>query len=57
MLPVLAGYFNRVVQSLLTKEPSKTIEYLLLRREGAIFDGLMNHITHHSIATLLIELL
>ena len=57
MLPVLAGYFNRVVQSLLSKEPSKTIEYLLLRREGAIFDGLMNHITHHSIATLLIELL
>ena len=32
-------------------------EYLFLRREGIVFDGLMRHISHHSLANLLIELL
>ena len=33
------------------------LEYLLLKRDGTLFDGLMKHITHHSLALLLIELL
>jgi len=57
MLPVLCGYFNRIITSLLTKEKQKLLEYFLLKRDGAIFDGLMKHITHHSLALLLIELL
>lgn len=57
MLSVLCGYFNKVVQSLLVKESAKTLEYLLIRKEGQIFDGLLKHITHHSLATLMIELL
>ena len=57
MLPVLCGYFNKILQSLLTKEKQQTLEYLLIKREGAIFDGLLKHIRHHSLALLLIELL
>jgi hypothetical protein len=33
------------------------LEYLLLERKGKIFDGLLRHIEHHSIALLLISLL
>lgn len=57
MLSVLCGYFNKVVHSLMTKESAKTLEYLLIRKEGQIFDGLMKHMQHHSLATLMIELL
>jgi hypothetical protein len=57
MLPVLCGYFNRIIGSLLTKEKQKTLEYLFLKRNGAIFDALMKHINNHSLALLLIELL
>jgi len=57
MLPVLCCYFNKVFMSLLTKEKQQTLEYLLLKREGVIFDGLLKHIRHHSLALLVIELL
>lgn len=57
MLPVLCGYFNKILTSLLTKERHRMLDYLLLKREGAIFDALMQHIDHHSLALLLIELL
>ena len=57
MLPVLCGYFNKIVQDLLRKEKDKVLEYLLIKQEGAIFDGLMKHIDHHSLATLLVELM
>ena len=30
---------------------------MLIKREGSIFDGLLKHIRHHSLALLLIELL
>jgi hypothetical protein len=33
------------------------LEYLLLQKKGRIFDGLLRHIEHHSIALLLISLL
>jgi len=29
----------------------------LLKRDGAIFDGLLKHIRHHSLALLVIDLL
>jgi len=32
-------------------------EYLLLKTEGAVFDGLLRHMNHHSLALLTIELL
>jgi hypothetical protein len=57
MLSVLCGYFNKILVFILTKENSKFLEYLLLRRNGVIFDGLMSHIEHHSLAQLVIELL
>lgn len=57
MLPVLCGYFNKIVNSLLSKEKQQTLEYLLIKREGVVFDGLLKHIRHHSLALLLIELL
>lgn len=57
MLPVLCGYFNKIVGSLLTKERQKFLEFILLQRNGEFFDGLMKHISHHSLALLLVELL
>jgi len=57
MLPVLCGYFFKIVSSLLTKEKQTTLEYLLIKRDGQIFDGLLKHIRHHSLALLVIELL
>ena len=57
MLPVLCGYFNKIFVSLLGKEKQTTLEYLLLKRDGVILDGLLKHIRHHSLALLLIELL
>lgn len=56
-LPILCGYFNKVVQSLLTKQKQSTLEYLLIRRNGDIFDLLMNFSQYHSLAILVIELL
>ena len=57
MLPVLCGYFNKIIQSLLTKEKTRILDYLFIKRDGAIFDGLMKHISNHSLAILMIELL
>ena len=57
LLPILCGYFNKIVQSLINKHKTVTLEYLLLKREGKIFDLLLNHMQNHSLAILLIELL
>lgn len=57
MLPILSGYFHKIVASLVAKHKQQTLEYLLLKRNGAIFDGMLNHLQQHSLATLLIELL
>ena len=57
MLPVLCGYFNKIVCSLVTKEKQRVLEYLLLKKDGAIFDAIGGRIEHHSLALLLTELL
>jgi hypothetical protein len=41
----------------MNKHKQMTLEYLLLKRKGRIFDLLMNHMYNHSNAILLIELL
>ena len=33
------------------------MEYLLLHQQGKIFNGLLRHLGHHSLATLLIKLI
>lgn len=33
------------------------LEYLLIQKKGRIFDGLLRHVEHHSVALLLISLL
>jgi hypothetical protein len=50
--PILCGYFNKVVQSLVTKASSKqkVLAYLLIHRKGDIFDMLLKHMQHHSLA-------
>jgi hypothetical protein len=57
LLPILCGYFHKVMGQLLLKQKTLFLEYLLLERKGHIFHGLLNHIEHHSIALLLITLL
>lgn len=56
-LPILCGYFLKVMEQLLDKQKPLILEYLLLHQEGKIFTGLLNHIDHHSLATLLIKLI
>ena len=56
-LPILCGYFLKVMEQLLDKQKQMTLEYLLLHQEGRIFSGLLRHLGHHSLATLLIKLI
>ena len=56
-LPILTGYFLKVMEQLLDKQKQSTLEYLLLHQEGKIFSGLLNKLDHHSLATLLIKLI
>ena len=55
-LPILCGYFLKVMEQLLDKQKQMTLEYLLIQQEGKIFSGLLRHLDHHSLATLLIKL-
>ena len=55
--PILCGYFQKVVSSLLSKQKSKFLSYVLLNKDGAIFDKLCDRLEHHSLAQLLIELI
>ena len=57
MLSVLCGYFHKIISSILAKENQRFLEYLLIKRQGDLFGGLIMHLTHHSIAQLMIELL
>ena len=57
MLPVLCGYFNKILVSLVGKERHRVLAYLLLSKNGGILDALAGNINHHSLALLLIELL
>lgn len=49
LLPILCGYFAKIMQQLLMKQKTALLEYLLLERNGKIFNGLLRHIEHHSI--------
>ena len=42
--PILCGYFNKIVQSLLGKVKVKLLTYVLVKRKGDIFDKLMQHL-------------
>lgn len=56
-LPILCGYFLKVMEQLLDKQKMMTLEYLLIQQQGKIFSGLLRHLDHHSLATLLIKLI
>lgn len=55
--PILCGYFNKIIQALLTKIKIKILHYILLKREGDVFTKLLSCLQHHSLAQLLIELM
>ena len=55
--PILCGYFLKVMDQLLDKQKQMTLEYLLLHQDGKVFSGLLHHLGHHSLATLLIKLI
>ena len=55
--PITCGYFNKIVVSLLGKARRKMLHYLLLHRRGDVYMKLMQLLEHHSLSTLLIELL
>ena len=55
--PILCGYFNKIVNALLGKIKNKILYYILVKREGDIFTKLTNHLEHHSLAQLLVELM
>ncbi len=50
LLPILCGYFNKIMQALLNKQKARFLEYLLLERNGSIFNLLMKQLQHHSLA-------
>ena len=56
-LPILCGYFNKIMQQLLVKQKNNALDYMLIEQNGKIFHGLLNHLQHHSLALLLISLL
>ena len=57
VLPILCGYFLKVILALLNKSKLKFLQYILVQKEGIIFDKLLNHLQHHSLAQLMIELM
>ena len=57
LLPILCGYFNKIVTALLSKIKQKMLVYLLVERNGDVFNKLLNHLEHHSLAQLMIELM
>jgi hypothetical protein len=50
LLPILCGYFNKIVTALLSKIKQKMLVYLLVERNGDVFNKLLNHLEHHSLA-------
>ena len=50
MEPILCGYFNKIIQSLLAKIKHKTLVYLLINRNGDIYNKLLLHLEHYSLA-------
>mgnify|MGYP006889515119 CR=1 FL=1 len=56
-LPILCGYFCKIMDQLMDKQKARMLEYLLVEQNGKIFSGLLNHLQHHSLATFLIHLI
>ena len=56
-LPILCGYFQKIMEQMLDKQKQLLLEYLLIHQKGKIFSGLLRHLDHHSLATLLIKLI
>jgi hypothetical protein len=56
-LPILCGYFSKILEQMLDKQKLPTLEYLLLNQEGKIFNGLLRHLDQHSLTTLMIKLI
>ena len=56
-LPILCGYFSKIVEQMLDKQKNATLEYLLLHQKGKIFHGLLRHLDQHSLTTLMIKLI
>lgn len=54
---ILCGYFNKIITALLQKQKGKTLEFLLLVQRGKIFDNLISHLQHFSLANLMLTLL
>ena len=48
--PILCGYFNKIMQALMSKTKSKVLQYLLIHRKGDIFNLLVENLQHHSLA-------
>ena len=57
ILPILCGYFNKIVTALLSKIKQKMLVYLLIERNGDVFDRLLGNLEHHSLAQMMIELM
>lgn len=57
LLPVTCGYFFNIVRNLLSKCRKQTVRYILLDTEGRLYDKLAENIQHHSLSTLLVELM
>jgi cobalamin biosynthesis protein CobT len=57
LYPILCGYFNKIVMSMLQKIRKRVLAYILVRREGEVFNLLLNNLEHHSLAQLMVELL
>lgn len=43
-LPILCGYFNKIMQQLLVKQKNNTLDYILVEQNGKIFNGLLSHL-------------
>ena len=56
-LPILCGYFLKIMEQMLDKIKLPTLEYLLLHQKGKIFNGLLRHLDQHSLTTLMIKLI
>ena len=56
-LPILCGYFHKIMDQLLLKQKTNILTYLLVEQKGKIFDALLKKLQHHSLAMILIKLL
>lgn len=57
MLPVLCGYFKKIITNLIKNERDLMLNYLFVKNEGKILDQLADHIDNDSLAGLAYELL